>query len=84
MGYGDVYPITMGGKIFTFFILMIGVGIVPIPAGLVASALTHAREIEEEEDRVLEAQRSEVEAQRAEQEMKGNSEESASRMTKTD
>lgn len=49
VGYGDVFPITTGGKIFTFFILMIGVGIVTIPAGLVASALTKAREIEEEE-----------------------------------
>src|SRR5699024_1017221 len=42
VGYGDVYPITAGGKIFTFFILMIGVGIVTIPAGLVASALNKA------------------------------------------
>lgn len=49
VGYGDVYPITVGGKIFTFFILMIGVGIVTIPAGLVASALTKARELEEVE-----------------------------------
>jgi len=48
VGYGDVYPITMGGKMFTFFILMLGVGIVTIPAGLVASALTKAREMEEE------------------------------------
>jgi voltage-gated potassium channel len=47
VGYGDVYPITLGGKIFTFFILLIGVGIVTIPAGLVASALSKAREIEE-------------------------------------
>lgn len=47
VGYGDVYPITTGGKIFTFFILMIGVGIVTIPAGLVASALTKTRELEE-------------------------------------
>lgn len=51
VGYGDIYPITTGGKIFTFFILMIGVGIVTIPAGLVASALTKAREMEEEESR---------------------------------
>ena len=50
VGYGDVYPITMGGKIFTFFILLIGVGIVTIPAGLVASALSKAREMEEEEN----------------------------------
>lgn len=47
VGYGDVYPITMGGRIFTFIILMIGVGVVTVPAGLVASALTKAREIEE-------------------------------------
>ena len=46
VGYGDVYPITVGGKIFTFFILILGLGIVTIPAGLVASALTKARETE--------------------------------------
>lgn len=51
VGYGDVYPITTGGKIFTFFVLIIGVGIVTIPAGLVASALSRARQIEEEGDR---------------------------------
>jgi voltage-gated potassium channel len=51
VGYGDVYPITIGGKIFTFFILLIGVGIVTIPAGLVASALSKAREIEEDNDK---------------------------------
>ena len=49
VGYGDIYPITVGGKIFTFFILLIGVGIVTVPAGLVASALSKAREIEEDE-----------------------------------
>jgi voltage-gated potassium channel len=46
VGYGDVYPITVGGKIFTFFILLIGVGVVTVPAGLVASALAKAREFE--------------------------------------
>lgn len=44
VGYGDVYPITAGGKIFTGFILFIGMGIVAIPAGIMASALTEARE----------------------------------------
>lgn len=51
VGYGDIYPITVGGKIFTFFILLIGVGIVTIPAGLVATALSKAREIEDKEVR---------------------------------
>lgn len=54
VGYGDVYPITLGGKMFTFFVLVIGVGIVTVPAGLVATALSRAREIEQEE--LLEAQ----------------------------
>ena len=40
VGYGDVYPITMGGKIFTFCILIVGLGIVTVPAGIVASALS--------------------------------------------
>lgn len=43
VGYGDVYPITIGGRIFTFFVLMIGLGIVAVPAGLVAAALSEAR-----------------------------------------
>lgn len=44
VGYGDMSPITAGGKIFTFFILTIGLGIVAVPTGLVASALSQARE----------------------------------------
>lgn len=49
VGYGDMYPVTTGGRIFTFFLLMIGLGIVAIPTGLVASALSKAREEEAEE-----------------------------------
>ncbi len=47
VGYGDIYPITTGGKIFTFFVLFVGLGIVSIPAGIIASALSQAREMEE-------------------------------------
>ncbi len=47
VGYDDVYPITAGGKIFTFVILMIGLGIVAVPAGLVSSALSQARSEED-------------------------------------
>lgn len=46
VGYGDVYPITLGGRIFTFFVLMVGLGIVAVPTGLFASALSKAREHE--------------------------------------
>ncbi|WP_346838043.1 ion transporter [Microbulbifer sp. SAOS-129_SWC] len=44
VGYGDMYPITAGGKLFTFLILMLGLGIVAVPTGLFASALSQARE----------------------------------------
>ena len=43
VGYGDIFPITAGGRFFTFIVLMIGLGIVAVPTGLVASALTEAR-----------------------------------------
>ncbi len=47
VGYGDVYPITVGGKIFTTFVVFIGLGVVAVPAGLLASALTGATKDEE-------------------------------------
>jgi voltage-gated potassium channel len=47
VGYGDTYPVTAGGKIFTFFILMFGLGIIAVPTGLIASALTRAIEAEQ-------------------------------------
>ena len=47
VGYGDVFPITVGGRILTFFILMLGIGIVTVPAGIFSSALSKARELTE-------------------------------------
>ena len=49
VGYGDVYPVTVGGRVFTFFVLLIGLGVVSVPAGLVATALSKARELEADE-----------------------------------
>ena len=49
VGYGDVYPITVGGKIFTFFVLLIGVGVITVPAGLVATSLSKARDLQDQE-----------------------------------
>jgi len=48
VGYGDVYPVTIGGRIFTFFVLMIGLGIIAVPTGILASALSKARDMEGE------------------------------------
>jgi voltage-gated potassium channel len=46
VGYGDIYPVTTGGRVFTSCILIIGLGIVAVPTGLLASALSKARETE--------------------------------------
>lgn len=50
VGYGDTYPITAGGKFFTFIMLMLGLGIVSIPSGLIASGLTKAMQDEKSEE----------------------------------
>jgi voltage-gated potassium channel len=44
VGYGDIYPMTLAGRIFTFFILMVGLGLVAVPTGIVASALSEVRQ----------------------------------------
>ena len=48
VGYGDIYPLTIGGRIFTFFVLIIGLGFLAIPTGLITSAMSKAREMEDE------------------------------------
>lgn len=47
VGYGDVYPITTGGRIFTFIILILGLGVVAVPTGIIASALASIRKNEQ-------------------------------------
>lgn len=47
VGYGDIYPITIGGRMFTFAILLVGLGLVAVPTGIVASALSSVRDKED-------------------------------------
>jgi voltage-gated potassium channel len=49
VGYGDAFPITVGGRVFTFLVLMVGLGIVAVPSGMIAAALGEARRLENEE-----------------------------------
>lgn len=49
VGYGDVFPITAGGKLFTFIVLVTGLGVVAVPTGLIASALSKVRDEERRE-----------------------------------
>lgn len=39
VGYGDVTPITIGGKIFGAIITILGIGMAALPAGIIASGL---------------------------------------------
>jgi voltage-gated potassium channel len=52
VGYGDVYPVTAGGRFFTCLVLLVGLGIVAVPTGIIASSLTVIREHEDDATRV--------------------------------
>lgn len=44
VGYGDAYPTTTGGRVFTSVVVLIGVGVIALPSGMIASALSEAAE----------------------------------------
>lgn len=44
VGYGDVTPITAGGKLFGSLVAVLGVGMAALPAGILASGLVSALE----------------------------------------
>lgn len=48
IGYGDIVPVTPGGKIFGACIAVLGIGMFAIPAGLLGSAFAH--ELNEQRD----------------------------------
>lgn len=37
VGYGDIYPITIGGRVMAIFISFLGVGLVAIPTGIISA-----------------------------------------------
>lgn len=37
VGYGDIYPVTIGGKLMAIFIAFLGVGMVAIPTGIISA-----------------------------------------------
>lgn len=41
VGYGDVTPITVGGKVFGALITVVGLGMVALPTGILASGFAH-------------------------------------------
>ncbi len=47
VGYGDMAPISIGGRVFTIFMLSIGLGLFFIPAGIFTDALARVRKQEQ-------------------------------------
>lgn len=43
IGYGDIYPVTIGGRVLTMMVALIALGIVAIPTSVLSSALTEVR-----------------------------------------
>ncbi|SOH93639.1 voltage-gated potassium channel [Monaibacterium marinum] len=49
VGYGDAYPITAGGRIFTALVLVVGLAVIALPTALISAALVRS-EFEEHDD----------------------------------
>lgn len=49
MGYGDIYPVTIAGRLLTFVVLIVSLGLVAIPTGIFASALFAVRKSDSDE-----------------------------------
>jgi voltage-gated potassium channel len=39
VGYGDVFPITLGGKVFASVVMLTGIGVIAVPTGLISSSM---------------------------------------------
>ena len=48
VGYGDVYPVTIAGRMLTLAMVLTGMGIVAVPTALLASALSRVHNAEPE------------------------------------
>lgn len=55
VGYGDIYPITVGGKILTILLEFLGVGLVAIPTGILSAGFMeyHSKPTIKDIDRVV-------------------------------
>lgn len=50
VGYGDIYPITVLGKILSAVIALLGIGLVAVPTGIISAGFTEMIEEEKKEN----------------------------------
>ena len=56
VGYGDVYPITVAGKMLSTVIAFLGIGLVAVPTGIITAGFTEIVTEEEKAKKAKEAQ----------------------------
>ncbi len=56
VGYGDVYPITIAGKMLSTVIAFLGIGLVAVPTGIITAGFTEIVTEEEKAKKAKEAQ----------------------------
>lgn len=60
VGYGDMYPVTPGGRMFTAAVLFIGLGVIAVPTAIITSALLRTKLQDELEAEIEEDLRDEI------------------------
>lgn len=50
VGYGDIYPVTPGGRILSSVIAILGIGLVAVPTGIISAGFMEEIEGEQEDD----------------------------------
>jgi len=68
VGYGDVFPITPIGKFFGAIIALLGVGIVAMPAGIIAGGFNEALQERKDQRRQQARQQAQQEQEKAQKE----------------
>lgn len=61
VGYGDIYPITAQGRMFTSAILFIGLGVIAVPTALITSSLINSDVVDKIEEDLEEEIREDIE-----------------------
>jgi voltage-gated potassium channel len=54
VGYGDIFPVTPIGKVFSSIIAIIGIGLFALPTGILASAFSDEMQRQRDEEKELE------------------------------
>jgi voltage-gated potassium channel len=50
VGYGDVYPVTLAGKLMSAMVAVAGIGLIALPAGILAGAFSETMQRRREKD----------------------------------